>query len=127
MYCCSGPVPRMCVSATCCGATWPCRSEPYKSHLNAQNMASTKIRCYYYVQAAGATVLLQLRCYWAELQPAAASMVPNKCHVGDGHQKYAGHPNEVQSMLMINIQALLDEVMLTMTGYLCMRHDNLNS
>ena len=43
-----------------------------KIRLNAQHAATTKIQCYCYVWMAGTAVLLQLRCYWANYQPAAA-------------------------------------------------------
>ena len=86
-----------------------------KSCPNAQHTATTKIQCYCYVQMAGAVVLLQLRYYWANCQHAAASRVPNKCLAGNGQQENAGSPNVMRSMLMTNIQALFDDVMLTMT------------
>ena len=60
-------------------------------------------------------MLLQLRYYWADHHPAAASRVPNKCHADNGQQEYPGCPNAVQSILVTNIQALLDNFMLTMT------------
>ena len=71
--------------------------------------------------------MLQLRWYWAGCQPEAASWVPNKLYAGDGQQKYVGYPNSVQSMLMTNMQTLFDDVILTMTKYLCMHYCNVIS